>query len=46
MQLRCILTKHHVTYLVHSRLCTQQDKMLLAWKEVKHNETTYLGKFK
>ena len=29
MQLRCILTKHHVTYLVLSRLGTQQYKMLI-----------------
>ena len=36
----------HSSYLVRSRLCTQQYSMLLAWQEVKHNETIYLGKFR
>ena len=34
----CILTKNHMTYLVISRLCTQQDYMLLAWQEGEANE--------
>ena len=30
----------HSSYLVQSRLCTQQYSMLLEWHEVKHDETT------
>ena len=36
----------HSSYLVRSHLCTQQYSMLLAWQEVNHDETIYLGKFK
>ena len=36
----------HSSYLVRSHLCTQQYSMLLAWQEMNHDETIYLGKFK
>ena len=34
----CILTEHHMTYLVLSRLCTQQYYMLLSMERGEANE--------
>ena len=36
----------HSSYLIRSRLCTQQYSMSLAWQEMKQSKTTYLVKFK
>ena len=39
----CILTKHHMTYLVLSRLCTQQYEMLINMARGEANEN-YLSR--
>ena len=43
----CILTKHHnKLFSLISFMYPNNIKCCLTWQEVKHNETTYLGKFK
>ena len=43
----CILTKHHIhLFSLLSFKLLSNIKCCWTWQEVKHNKTTYLGKFK
>ena len=42
----CILTEHHINYLVLSRLCTPTILNVLNMTRVNQSKTTYLVKFK